>query len=94
MLNTASTSLRCCALLLALVGPAAANFYDVLQPQLLPPTGGCKNWADTPQYDKYWLHGRPPASAGNACAQQALGNPDANFNMSDMGSAAQAHTIS
>ena len=62
-------------------------------PDLKPPAGGCKAWADLPQYDKYWVGGKPPTGVGSACVQQGLGNPEANFGMADMGTAAQAHTI-
>lgn len=83
--------LRGAALAAACVG-AAADMYDVLSPHLLPPEGGCKDWSEVPEMDKYWVAGKPPADAGSSCAQQGLGNPKATWG-SDMGSGAQAHVI-
>jgi hypothetical protein len=82
-------------LLLAVVavGPAAADFYDVLSPHLLPPAGGCKEWADVPEMDVHWVGGKPPAGAGSACAQQGRGNPAAGFTPADMGAANVSHAL-
>jgi hypothetical protein len=81
---------RLCTALL-LVSTAQANFYDVLQPHLHPPDGGCKDWSDVPEMDKHWVSGKPPAGAGSSCAQQGLGNPAASWHP-DMGTGEQAHT--
>ena len=59
--------------------PAATLLYDVLQPQLLPPPGGCRPWSQTSEQDQYWRDGKPPAGAGRSCAQQGRGNPAANW---------------
>ena len=59
----------------------------------MPPAGGCKDWSDAPEMDKYWVGGKPPEGAKDSCAQQGLGNPDASWG-ADMGSGAQAHVIS
>ena len=81
------------AALFAVFASVRADMYDVLSPHLIPPEGGCKDWADVPEMDQYWVAGTPPADAGSACAQQGLGNPNATWS-SDMGSGAQAHVIS
>jgi hypothetical protein len=78
---------------LALVVTARANLYDVIQPHLIPPEGGCVEWASLPDQDKYWYGGKPPADAGAHCAQQGKGNPGAAWD-ADMGGGSQAHYIS
>eukprot|EP00755_Sulcionema_specki_P013817 Sspe_Gene.55011::Locus_30304_Transcript_1_1_Confidence_1.000_Length_1890::g.55011::m.55011 len=60
---------------LLVAGVVTADFYDVISPYLQPPAGGCKAWSDAPEYDKYWVHGKPPADAGANCAQMGKGNP-------------------
>ena len=41
--------LRSFASIVLLATRAAADFYDVLSPHLLPPDGGCKLWSDVPE---------------------------------------------
>ena len=60
---------------LALLTSAHSNLYDVIQPHLIPPEGGCVEWASLPDQDKHWFGGKPPADAGAHCAQQGKGNP-------------------
>jgi hypothetical protein len=79
---------------LALLTSAHSNLYDVIQPHLIPPEGGCVEWASLPDQDKHWFGGKPPADAGAHCAQQGKGNPGgANWDP-DMGSGSDAHYIS
>ena len=47
----------------ALVATVRTNLYDVIQPHLIPPAGGCAEWASLPEQDKYWFGGKPPADA-------------------------------
>jgi len=66
------------ALALCAAAPTAVGMmYDVVQPHLLPPPGGCKPWSAVPEMDEWWLDGKPPENAGASCAQQAKGNPQA-----------------
>ena len=60
---------------LMLLAPASALFYDVIQPHLVPPKGGCLPWSEAgAENDKLWANGAPPANAGAYCAQQAKGS--------------------
>ena len=72
--------------------PACPEFYDVVQPHLLPPEGGCQEWSEVPEQNQFWRAGRPPPGAGSSCAQQGRGNPDADWDKV-MGGGAQAHYI-
>ena len=57
-------------LLLFSAATTDANMYDVIQPHLIPPAGGCQPWAEVPAYNNQWRLGRPPPNAGSFCAQQ------------------------
>jgi len=60
---------------LMLLAPASALFYDVIQPHLVPPKGGCVPWSEAgAENDQLWANGAPPANAGAHCAQQAKGS--------------------
>ena len=77
---------------LAVLSSAHSNLYDVIQPHLIPPEGGCVEWASLPDQDKHWFGGKPPADAGAHCAQQGKGNPGgANWDP-DMGSGSDGWT--
>ena len=63
------------AFLVLLITPASALFYDVIQPHLVPPKGGCVPWSEAgAKNDRLWANGAPPANAGAYCAQQAKGS--------------------
>ena len=93
--STRRTSVLAIAILciLLVAQHTCSEFYDVLQPHLVPPDGGCKLWADVPEQDQYWRAQRPPRGASNSCAQQGRGNPGADWD-AGMGGGAQAHYIS
>ena len=61
-----------CASVLTL---AAAEFYDVIEPKLVPPEGGCTPWSQLPEYDPFWRDLDNKALAGAACVQHGRGNP-------------------
>jgi hypothetical protein len=68
---------------LALATLIQADMYDVIEKYHIPPAGGCKNWSDVPESDKYWAEGKPPSGVGSYCVQQ--GNGSANSTCSNAG---------
>ena len=64
----------CC--LISRLRQVAPVFYDILQPQQVPPPGvTCLDWAEAgATVNARWATpGTPPADAGNHCAQQGNG---------------------
>jgi hypothetical protein len=70
----------CVLLVLALATVTKADMYDVIEKYHLPPAGGCKNWSDVPESDKYWAAGKPPPGVSNYCVQQGNGSLNSTCN--------------
>ena len=67
-------------ILLAALPSGGANFYDVIQPQQVPPTGvECLPWAEAGDtINSQWaIPGKIPPNASNFCAQQGNGSASA-----------------
>eukprot|EP01048_Picozoa_sp_COSAG05_P024121 COSAG05_NODE_5528_length_1150_cov_27.586108_1_plen_311_part_10 len=76
-----------------------AELYDVVQPHLLPPDGGCVPWVDLPAQHKFFREPEPikANAAGSACVQQGLGNAAASWDGQEephgMGAGGSGHYI-
>ena len=60
------------AVLSLVINKSSSEFYDVIQPHLIPPPGGCKDWSELPDQDKHWRGNSTARSTGAPNATREL----------------------